>query len=152
MMWIECLTNPTLLQADPLVTPLLILGVLGTAASQVVRGVQAHKQGQENKRRLRAQGREELALRRRRARLLLGRQRSAFTAGGVSLSSPTAIDVLSSTAAFEEAAAQHAASSFFAEAGAQGAAGSRALASSAIGAGGTLLSGASTIALRNSEG
>jgi hypothetical protein len=142
-MWIECLTSPAILQADPVVLPLLILGTLASAGSQIASGVQAKKQASKNKRRLREQANEETALRRRRSLLLMGQQRSMFAAGGVDLSSPSAVDVLSATASFEEMAAQRAGSAYRYEADAQGFRGSQAFGAGLMGAGSTILSGAS---------
>lgn len=130
--------------------PLLILGTVASAASQIYGGAQAKKQGKENARRLERQAAETLMLERRRARFAIGEQRSRITAGGVSLTSPTAIDVLASTAAFEEAAAQRAADPYRWEAEAQRTRGRQAFGASLVGAGSTMLSGASIFAMRGS--
>ena len=131
-----------------LVVPIMILGTLASAGSQIYSGQQQKKQAKRNERRLKRQGDEEASLRRRSSRYLLAQQRSMFTAGGVSLTSPSAIDVLAATAAFEERAAQRAGSAYRADAAAQGEYGSQAYGASLIGAGGTILSGASAVAAR----
>ena len=128
--------------------PLMILGTLASAGQQIASGVQAKSQAKKNEKRLEAQGRDELALRRRRSRFLIGEQRSRFSAGGVSLASPTAIDVLAATASFEEMAAQRAADPYRYEAAAQRQRGSQAMGAAGIGAGSTLLSGASMFVTR----
>ena len=123
-------------------------GSFASAGSQIASGVQAKKQGETNAKRLEAQGQDELALRRRRSRFLIGEQRSRISAGGVSLASPTAIDVLAATASFEEMAAQRAADPYRYEARAQKTRGSQAMGAAGVGAGSSLLSGASMFVTR----
>lgn len=147
-MWIECLT-PLVLHADPIVTPLLILGMAGGMASQIHSGIQGKKQARENERRLKRQSAEALMLERRRSRFMIGEQRSMIAAGGVSLSSPTAIDVMASTAAYQEAEAQRAADPYRWEAEAQRTRGDQYLGASYVGAGQTALSGTSALAMRH---
>ena len=129
-----------------LVVPIMILGTLASAGSQIHSGMQQKKQARKNEKRLKRQGDEAYALRKRRSKFVLAQQRSMFSAGGVSLTSPSAVDVLAATAAFEERAAQRARDPYRADASAQGEYGSQAYGASLIGAGGTILSGASAVA------
>lgn len=145
-MWIEACCE--VMRADPVVTPLLLLGMVGGMASQMHAGAQAKKQARKNAQRLEMQRMQELSLQRRRARFGLGRLRSNILAGGVSLGSPTSMDVLASTAAYEEEVAQRASDPYRWEAERQLQAGDIAMSTSMVGAGQTMLSGVSQIATR----
>ena len=130
-----------------LAVPIMILGTLASAGTQIASGVKAKKQGRENKRRLEREAAEAKADRLRQGRFLTDAQRSMFIAGGVDLSSPTAIDVMASTAAYEARAAERAANPYLQEGRAQSLYGSQAFGAGMIGAGTTALSGASAFAM-----
>ena len=142
-MWVEACTE--VLRADP--TAVVLISMFAGMASQIHSGVKGKQQALKNKRRLEAQASEALMLERRRARFATDLRRSKY-ASTVSLSSPTAIDVMASTAAYQEAEAQRAVQPYYWEAEAQETLGEQHMRASTIGATGTMLSGTSNLLMR----